>query len=454
MGYPLTQNSTDEPIEFFMEDSATPGTGKTGLSPTVYLCKNGGAGAVPAGTISESDATNKKGWYKISGSGLATDLNTLGPLTLDASASGANPTHDLFHVRAYDGRDAQRMGMVALPAASTLSVKPAVTLAASDVTGNLPTDLYTILNPAVIQLGTWPTAQSWTISSGSYTAPYTGQYTISAYSLGGNGGNTIDHAYHGGGGGGGYATTTIILNAGDTITITYTGGGWNIMKGSQQILSITAGQAGSASGGGFGATASLGSGITGTATNGTHGDAPGGSNGGNGGAGAGPLGGAGGVGSTVSTAGTNGAAYGGGGGGGRGYASTLGGGGGANCTIAPVFAGQPVSILCCVDPNGQAAGTSAIAASAIPAGVASMLLAAGLAEYVSGSSGPLRWTDAALAKTADALLITPANKLASDGSGNVTATNGGTPSAPTPATIQWKHQQPRRYLQKTVLTMN
>lgn len=45
------------------------------------------------------------------------------------------------------------------------------------------------------------------------------------------------------------------------------------------------------------------------------------------------------------------------------------------------------------------ANTDAIAAAIgnVPAGIAAMLIAAGLGQYVSGSSGPLQWTAAALA---------------------------------------------------------
>jgi hypothetical protein len=67
-------------------DGADHRTGKTGLSPTVVLSKNGGAFASPAGAVTEV----ANGWYKIAGN--ATDCNTIGPLILHADGTGADPT--------------------------------------------------------------------------------------------------------------------------------------------------------------------------------------------------------------------------------------------------------------------------------------------------------------------------------------------------------------------------
>jgi len=86
----LKQGQSTHPLTFVMVDSSDHTSGKTGLSPTVRLSKNGGTGAVPAGAVSEVDATNHPGLYKVAGN--ATDSNTLGPLALHASAAGADPT--------------------------------------------------------------------------------------------------------------------------------------------------------------------------------------------------------------------------------------------------------------------------------------------------------------------------------------------------------------------------
>src|SRR5262249_35491900 len=87
-----------------------------GLSPTVKIGKNGGTGASPSGAISEIDSTNLPGWYKVAGN--ATDTNTLGPLALHATGSGADPYDDLFNVVAYDPQDAVHLGLSALPNAA------------------------------------------------------------------------------------------------------------------------------------------------------------------------------------------------------------------------------------------------------------------------------------------------------------------------------------------------
>lgn len=105
MGYPIKQSQTAQPLLFFMQDSASSRPlGKTGLvagvTLTVLLSKNGGEAAAPSGSVSEVDAGDMPGWYKVAGN--ATDSNTLGPLLLYATASGADPCTEQFAVVAYD----------------------------------------------------------------------------------------------------------------------------------------------------------------------------------------------------------------------------------------------------------------------------------------------------------------------------------------------------------------
>ena len=77
-----------------------------------------------------------------------------------------------------------------------------------------------------------------------------------------------------------------------------------------------------------------------------------------------------------------------------------------SASVPPNFARQNIDVagnVSAVDaaeiPIGEnPAGTAAIAAANIPSGVVSMLIAAGLAQYVSGTGGPLQWTAVALAK--------------------------------------------------------
>lgn len=66
------------------------------MSPTVTISKNGGSFASPSGTVSEVG----NGVYKVAGN--ATDSNTLGPLWLHATATGADPCDDVFPVVGYD----------------------------------------------------------------------------------------------------------------------------------------------------------------------------------------------------------------------------------------------------------------------------------------------------------------------------------------------------------------
>lgn len=96
MGYAIAQDQTSEPLLFLMVDSADHISAKTGLSPTVTISKNGASFATPAGAVSEIG----NGWYKVAGN--ASDADTLGPLLLHATASGADPTDDQFDVVDYN----------------------------------------------------------------------------------------------------------------------------------------------------------------------------------------------------------------------------------------------------------------------------------------------------------------------------------------------------------------
>lgn len=92
MTYDIALGNTDIPLLFLLVDDADHLTGKTGLSPAVTLSKNGGAFAVPIGAVSQVG----NGWYKVAPN--AVDANTLGPLILHATGSGADPTDVVFRV--------------------------------------------------------------------------------------------------------------------------------------------------------------------------------------------------------------------------------------------------------------------------------------------------------------------------------------------------------------------
>jgi hypothetical protein len=84
----IKQSTAVAPLLFLMVDSSDHITGKTGLSPTVTISKNGGAFATPAGAVTELSG----GWYKIAAN--ATDSNTVGQIAIHATASGADPCDD------------------------------------------------------------------------------------------------------------------------------------------------------------------------------------------------------------------------------------------------------------------------------------------------------------------------------------------------------------------------
>lgn len=71
---------------FLMVDGTDHITGKTGLTPTVYLSKNGSAFALAEGTVSEVG----RGRYQINLTAL--DVSTLGTLDFSIEAVGADPS--------------------------------------------------------------------------------------------------------------------------------------------------------------------------------------------------------------------------------------------------------------------------------------------------------------------------------------------------------------------------
>ncbi len=106
------QSDTTYPLFFFMVDSTDHITGKTGLSPTVTISKNGGSFASSSGAVTEVG----NGLYKIAGN--ATDSNTVGELWIHATGTGADPTDTSYTIVAYDPFDGVRLGLTALPNAA------------------------------------------------------------------------------------------------------------------------------------------------------------------------------------------------------------------------------------------------------------------------------------------------------------------------------------------------
>jgi hypothetical protein len=107
----VQQGSTAFPLEFLLVSSADHTSPVTGATPSVTLSKNGGSFAAQAGTVSEIGS----GWYKIGGSGLATDTNTLGSLIIHVTAAGADTCDAMYTVVPWNPFDAVRLGLTALP---------------------------------------------------------------------------------------------------------------------------------------------------------------------------------------------------------------------------------------------------------------------------------------------------------------------------------------------------
>lgn len=103
------QSSTSYLITFLMVDSADHVTGKTGLTPTVTISKDGAAFGSPSGAVSEIG----NGWYALAGD--ATDRDTLGDLLIHATGTGADPVDDRYCIVPWNPFDATRLGLTAVP---------------------------------------------------------------------------------------------------------------------------------------------------------------------------------------------------------------------------------------------------------------------------------------------------------------------------------------------------
>jgi hypothetical protein len=112
MGYEIQQGQTAHPLLFLLIDETDHISGLASASPTVTISKNGASFGSPAGAVAEISA----GWYKVAAD--AGDADTLGPLLLHATATGADDCDELFRVVAYNPDDATRLGLAALPNAA------------------------------------------------------------------------------------------------------------------------------------------------------------------------------------------------------------------------------------------------------------------------------------------------------------------------------------------------
>jgi hypothetical protein len=101
----VLKQSTARTVMVFMTDSVDHLTGKTGLTLTVTLSKNGAAFA----SISPNVTERGNGWYAIDL--VSSNTDTLGDLAIRVTATGADPSDLLCQVVAYDMADAVSLGL-------------------------------------------------------------------------------------------------------------------------------------------------------------------------------------------------------------------------------------------------------------------------------------------------------------------------------------------------------
>lgn len=104
------QNST-EGFYIFADDSASPGTGKTGLTISTMQSKNGAAATAISPTITERDDV-ADGLYWVAP--IAAHRDTLGRTAFGFSATGAIIAPRLERVIAFDVEDAAALGLAVL----------------------------------------------------------------------------------------------------------------------------------------------------------------------------------------------------------------------------------------------------------------------------------------------------------------------------------------------------
>lgn len=107
----VKQNETSKIIPFLLVDSTDHITGLTGVVPVVTISKNGGTFAAVTGVVAEVG----DGWYKITPH--ASDVDTLGPLLIHATGTGADPSDVHCRVVAFDPDTATNLGLSNLDAA-------------------------------------------------------------------------------------------------------------------------------------------------------------------------------------------------------------------------------------------------------------------------------------------------------------------------------------------------
>lgn len=157
------QSQTAYPIPILLVSSTDHVTAVTGATVTVTLSKNGGGFGAASGAVTEV----ANGLYMLAGH--ATDRNTLGPLVIHATASGADPFDTAVEIVPYDPfaritANIDQWGGSAvgnMPLAGTSYTAPdnAGVAAIKAKTDNLPSD------PAS------NTQVNTRLASGSYTAP-------------------------------------------------------------------------------------------------------------------------------------------------------------------------------------------------------------------------------------------------------------------------------------------
>lgn len=129
-----------------------------------------------SGGFKELDPTNMPGVYELDLPNAAFTSGTTVHVALFGAANMV-PVYMEIELVAVDNQDAQRFGLAVLPATGTLLVKPAVTLAAADVTGNLPANAVQIAGgtPTTFSMSDFGTQVQTSMTAQGYTTTRAGK---------------------------------------------------------------------------------------------------------------------------------------------------------------------------------------------------------------------------------------------------------------------------------------
>lgn len=150
-------------------------TGITGATVTVTISKAGATGAAAGGTVSQVDATNNPGLYKIVLT--TTDTNTLGDLSFHCTATSADPTDFVDQVTTQIFGDTLTANTTQIAGAAVSTTTAQIGVNVVQVNAQTATAAAGVTFPSSIASPTNITAGTITTTTNLTNAPTAGDFT-------------------------------------------------------------------------------------------------------------------------------------------------------------------------------------------------------------------------------------------------------------------------------------